>query len=164
MAHPAPSTCRKGTLLRTRRLECSPRLLWKRFREDVDRAEPQRGRAIFASGSPFAPVTYGGRLYVPGQSNNVYIFPGVGLGVVASGAERVTEDMFLIAAETLAGQVTQESLHRGSVFPPLHVIRDVSASIAVAVSRVALSSELTSLPLPQDLAAHIRSLMYQPDY
>ena len=122
------------------------------------------GRAVFASGSPFAPVTYGGRLYVPGQSNNVYIFPGVGLGVVASGAERVTEDMFLIAAETLAGQVTQESLDRGSIFPPLRVIRDVSASIAVAVSRVALSSKLTSLPLPQDLAAHIRSLMYQPDY
>ena len=84
--------------------------------------------------------------------------------MVASGAERVTEDMFLIAAETLAGQVTQESLDRGSVFPPLRLIRDVSASIAVAVSRVALSSELTSLPLPQDLAAHIRSLMYQPDY
>src|SRR5512139_1696673 len=77
------------------------------------------GRAIFASGSPFPPTSVNGRRCVPGQCNNAYIFPGVGLGVIASGARRVTDRMFSAAALALADQVSRADLESGCVFPPL---------------------------------------------
>jgi malate dehydrogenase (oxaloacetate-decarboxylating)(NADP+) len=90
------------------------------------------GRAIFASGSPFAPVTIGGKTYVPGQGNNAYIFPGVGLGVIACRASLVTDEMFFAAAKALAQQVSEADLERGLIYPPLTAIREGSAVIAVA--------------------------------
>ena len=122
------------------------------------------GRAVFASGSPFPEVKLGGKTLVPGQGNNAYIFPGVGLGVIASGATRVTDDMFLAAARVLAEQVSETDLATGRVYPSLTRIRDVSAQVAIAVAEVAYQSGLTSRKRPDDLAADIRAQMYEPEY
>jgi malate dehydrogenase (oxaloacetate-decarboxylating)(NADP+) len=122
------------------------------------------GRALFACGSPFDAVTFKDRTYVPRQGNNSYIFPGVGLGVIASGARRVTDEMFLAAARTLARQTTKADLDQGSLYPPLGRIRDVSAHIAAAVAEVAYSGRLTSRRKPPGVLAHIRAQMYDPRY
>jgi malate dehydrogenase (oxaloacetate-decarboxylating)(NADP+) len=123
-----------------------------------------RGRAVFASGSPFDPVTYEGRRFVPGQGNNAYVFPGIGLGIVACGITRVTDAMFLAAAETLAGLASKKDLEEGNLFPPIEEIRGVSARIACAVAEVAYDHGLTRQPRPADLAAHVRAAMYEPSY
>lgn len=122
------------------------------------------GRAVFASGSPFDPVNIGGKTLVPGQGNNAYIFPGVGLGVIASGATRVTDEMFLAAAQSLAEEVSDDDLALGRVYPSLTRIRDVSAHVATAVAEVAWAQGLTSKPRPEDPAAYVRSQMYVPEY
>ena len=122
------------------------------------------GRALFACGSPFDPVTLEGRTYVPRQGNNSYIFPGVGLGVIASGARRVTDEMFMVAARTLAGLVTKQDLEQGSLYPALPRIREVSAHIAAAVAQVAYERGLASGEAPADVLAYVKSQMYDPRY
>jgi len=123
------------------------------------------GRVVFASGSPFPPIgASGGRLWKPGQGNNVYIFPGVGLGVIGCEASKVTDSMFLAAARALSAQVASQTLDEGSLYPPLPQIRDVSLAIAVAVAEVAYGEGLAQLPRPEDLCAHLKSLMYNPVY
>jgi malate dehydrogenase (oxaloacetate-decarboxylating)(NADP+) len=122
------------------------------------------GRAVFASGSPFAPVTIGGRTLVPRQANNAYIFPGLGLGLITAGARRVTETMFHAAARTLADRTAPDSFEQGALLPPLSEIRQVSAAIAVAVAVVAFDEGLATVPRPTDLAAAVASLMYDPEY
>jgi malate dehydrogenase (oxaloacetate-decarboxylating)(NADP+) len=122
------------------------------------------GRAIFASGSPFAPVEREGRMLVPGQSNNAYVFPGVGLGVVVSEARAVTSEMFAVAARALAGEVTEADLDEGRVYPSLGRIRDVSARIATAVAEVAYARGLARAPRPDDLEAAVRDAMFDPVY
>ena len=122
------------------------------------------GRAIFASGSPFAPVEYGNKIFVPGQGNNAYIFPGVGLGVIASGAKRVTDEMFLAAARSLANQVTENDLKLGRVYPPLSKIREVSSLIAKDVALIAYEQGLTDKQQPADVLADIQAQMFHPIY
>ncbi|AQK84574.1 NADP-dependent malic enzyme [Zea mays] len=124
-----------------------------------------KGRAVFASGSPFDSVELDGKVLVPGQSNNAYIFPGFGLGVVISGAIRVRDDMLLAASEALAEQVTEEHFAKGLIFPPFTNIRAISARIAAKVAAKAYELGLASrLPRPDDLVKYAESCMYTPIY
>jgi malate dehydrogenase (oxaloacetate-decarboxylating)(NADP+) len=122
------------------------------------------GRALFASGSPFEPVTLAGATYVPRQCNNSYVFPGVGLGAIICGTRRVTDEMFLAAARTLAAQVSDADLAQGSLYPALARVREVSARIAAAVAEVAHARGLVTKPRPTDVLADVRAQMYQPEY
>jgi malate dehydrogenase (oxaloacetate-decarboxylating)(NADP+) len=122
------------------------------------------GRAIFASGSPFAPVTFKGKTYVPGQANNAYAFPGIGLGIIACEAMSVTDEMFSVAAKALADAVSEADLAQGRIYPPLTKIKEVSAAIATAVAEVAYNQGLARKPKPDDISAYIKSQMYDPKY
>jgi malate dehydrogenase (oxaloacetate-decarboxylating)(NADP+) len=123
-----------------------------------------RGRAVFASGSPFAPVVYEGRTFVPGQGNNAYIFPGVGLGAMASAATQIVDEMFLAAAHALADQVSDADRAAGRIFPPLSRIQDVSVHVAAAVAVVAWARGLARRPRPADLLGTFRRALYRPEY
>ncbi len=123
------------------------------------------GRVIFASGSPFPPVVLqDGQTLHPGQGNNAYVFPGIGLGAVAIEATRVTDPMFLAAARALADEVSEEELAMGSVYPPLNRIRDLSLSVATSVAEAAYESGLARLPRPDDLRQYLADFMYAPEY
>jgi malate dehydrogenase (oxaloacetate-decarboxylating)(NADP+) len=122
------------------------------------------GRAIFASGSPFEPVQLGNNTYVPGQGNNAYIFPGVGLGAVVSRSSRVTDEMFLAASKVLAAQVTDDDLALGRVYPSLSHIREVSALIGAEVAAIAYRQGLAQRETPQDILGDVREHMFQPLY
>jgi len=124
-----------------------------------------KGKAIFASGSPFDPVEIDGKVLMPGQSNNAYIFPGFGLGLIMSGAIRVHDDMLLAASEALAAQVTQETYDEGRIYPPFSSIRKISAQIAANVAAKVYDLGLAShLPRPKDLVKYAESCMYSPIY
>jgi malic enzyme len=116
------------------------------------------GRALIATGSPFAPVVHDGRTIVPGQANNVFVFPGVGLGAMVSNAREVTDTMFLIAARTVAASVSEASLARGSLFPNVSDLRSVSRAVAVAVAGEALGGR------DERIEATVDSAMWYPDY
>ena len=122
------------------------------------------GRALFACGSPYDPVDLNGRTFVPRQGNNSYIFPGVGLGVIASGSRLVTDEMFMAAAHTLASAVSDADLKQGSLYPALPRIREVSAQIGAAVAGVAYQRGLAQGPTPNDLIAVVQAQMYNPQY
>jgi malate dehydrogenase (oxaloacetate-decarboxylating)(NADP+) len=122
------------------------------------------GRALFACGSPYDPVKVHGATFVPRQGNNSYIFPGLGLGAIASGSRLVTDEMFMTAAHALADCVNPDDLGQGSLYPALPRIREVSARIATAVANLAYQSGLADGPPPNDLSAFIEKQMYDPHY
>ena len=122
------------------------------------------GRALFACGGPYEPVKFDGKTFVPRQGNNSYIFPGVGLGVIASGTRLVTDEMFMAAAHTLAHLVSETDLEQGSLYPALPRIREVSAHIAAAVAEVAYNRDLAAGQAPKDLLAYVQTQMYDPRY
>jgi malate dehydrogenase (oxaloacetate-decarboxylating)(NADP+) len=123
-----------------------------------------QGRAQFACGSPFAPVQWGDKTLVPRQGNNSYIFPGLGLGAIACGAARITDEMFLAAAHTLAAYVTPADLMQGSLLPPLTSVREVSVHIAVAVAEVIFERGLASRSRPENLMELVRAHVFDTHY
>jgi malate dehydrogenase (oxaloacetate-decarboxylating)(NADP+) len=122
------------------------------------------GRAVFASGSPFAPVTFNGRVHVTGQANNSFVFPGVGFGLLMAGARRVDDELFSVAARTLAAQVTEGDLEQGRIFPPAARMRDVALEVATAVATAAYDRGLATKPRPADLVAAAAQAAYIPRY
>ncbi|XP_027743602.1 NADP-dependent malic enzyme isoform X1 [Empidonax traillii] len=124
------------------------------------------GRGVFASGSPFNPVTLpSGQTLYPGQGNNSYVFPGVALGVISCGLRHIDEDVFLTTAEVIAQEVSEENLQEGRLYPPLVTIQDVSLKIAVRIAEEAYRNNTASTyPQPKDLEAFIRSQIYSTDY
>jgi malate dehydrogenase (oxaloacetate-decarboxylating)(NADP+) len=122
------------------------------------------GRAVFASGSPFPLVEIAGRRFVPGQGNNVYIFPAMGMAVFATEATRVTEEMFIVAAQAVAEQVTEENLSMGLIYPPQSRILEASLHVAERIAACIFEKGLAGVPRPDDVGALIRARAYRPVY
>ncbi|XP_056353300.1 NADP-dependent malic enzyme, mitochondrial isoform X1 [Oenanthe melanoleuca] len=125
-----------------------------------------QGRGIFASGSPFPKVTLpSGQTFFPGQGNNAYVFPGVALGIIACGIRHVSDEIFLLTAETIAAEVTEQNLAEGRLYPPLASIREVSFKIAVKIVDWAYKQGIASwYPEPADKETFVKQLVYSPEY
>lgn len=122
------------------------------------------GKAIFASGSPFEKVVLKGEDHRPGQGNNAYVFPGIGLGCIIANTKNIPDELFLVAAQTLAKLVNQSSLQEGTLYPPLTEIRNLSLAIAVAVADKSFELGIAKNSKPQDLEQFIKDYMYEPCY
>src|SRR5262249_6127026 len=122
------------------------------------------GRAVLAGGGPSPPVEIVGRRFIPGQGNNVYIFPAMGMAVFATEATRVTEDMFIVAAQAVAEQVTEENLSMGLIYPPQSRILAASLHVAERIATHIFDKGLARVKPPDDLGALVRARAYRPVY
>jgi len=138
----------------TSKSECTPK----------DALEWTGGRALVATGSPYDDVTYEGKRHVIGQSNNVFIFPGVGLGAIVSETREINDEMFLIAAQTLASCVSEERLALGAIFPGENDLRKISFQIACAIVRYARDAQLGRVIPDDEIEATTRSAVWYPSY
>jgi len=122
------------------------------------------GRALFAAGVPFPPVRYDGKVFIPGQGNNLYVFPAVALAVYATQAKRVPDALFIAAARGVAEQVTAAELDSGLLYPPQSAILDTEVRAAARVAEAIFERGLARVDKPKDIGAFIASHMYTPDY
>ncbi len=130
----------------------------------IDLVKWTDGRALIASGSPFDAVEHEGRTIAVAQGNNVYVFPGVGLGALASGASRVVESMFAAAAHAIGEQVSDEGIARGELYPPLRDLRSISRAVALAVGMHAMDVGVAPRIAQSELAERIDAMMWEPRY
>ena len=122
------------------------------------------GRALFAAGVPFPPVRYKDKVFVPGQGNNLYVFPAVALAVYATQARRVPDELFIAAAHGVADLVTSAELDSGLLYPPQSNILDTEIKAAVRVAETIFERKLAGVGKPADMAAFIRSHVYDGEY
>ena len=123
-----------------------------------------KGRAIYAAGVQFAPVHYGGQTYLPGQANNFYIVPAVGMAIFATQAKRVSDEMFIEAAQAVADQVPPELLKQGLLYPLQSNILEVEIQTAARVAKLVFESGLARVGRPADMVGFIRQHVYKPEY
>ena len=123
-----------------------------------------KGKAIYAAGVPFGPVTVGGQQFIPGQANNFYIFPAVGMAIFATQASRVTDQMFIEAARAVADQVPPDLLQKGLLYPEQTDILETEIKTAARVAKLVFDSGLARVDRPQDMEQFIRQHVYTPEY
>jgi malate dehydrogenase (oxaloacetate-decarboxylating)(NADP+) len=122
------------------------------------------GRALYAAGVSFPPVRYGSKTLVPGQGNNLYVFPAVGLAIVATKARRVTDEMFVVAARAVAEQVTGAELDVGLLYPPQSTILPTEVAVAVKVAEAIFARGLAGVEKPADVRRFVEAQLYKPEY
>jgi malate dehydrogenase (oxaloacetate-decarboxylating)(NADP+) len=123
-----------------------------------------KGQALYAAGVPFSPVRYGSKTLVPGQGNNLYVFPAVGLAIVATQARRVTDEIFVVAARAVADQVTQAELDSGLLYPPQSNILPTEIAVAVKVAETIFARGLAGVGPPRDVRSFVEDQLYKPEY
>jgi malate dehydrogenase (oxaloacetate-decarboxylating)(NADP+) len=123
-----------------------------------------KGKAIYAAGVPFAPVHHNGETFLPGQANNFYIFPAVGMAIFATQAKRVTDEMFIEAAQAVADQVPSDLLKQGLLYPLQSNILETEIQTAARVAKLVFDSDLARVRRPVDMVAFIRQHVYKPEY